>query len=103
MINDGLLCWNCGKPTGIKGRVTRMDSCVDCLADLRCCHGCRFFDPTRRSQCQENIDKPIANKEKSNFCDFFQKRDATKKPGGFGSDLGSKDDRKKGFDDLFDD
>ncbi len=103
MANDGLMCWNCGRPTGIKTKVMRSDSCVDCLADLRCCRGCRHFDPTRRSQCRENIDTPIANKEKNNFCDFFQMRDVVKTPGGISTQTDSKDDRKKKFDDLFKD
>jgi len=75
----------------------------DCLADLRCCRGCRHFDPTRRGQCRENIEKPIANKEKNNFCDFFQMRNVVKKPGGISTQTDSKDDRKKKFDDLFKD
>ena len=99
----GLICWNCGKPTGIEDKVMRADACTECLADLRCCRGCRFFDPTARWQCRENIDAPIPKKDKSNFCDYFQMRQAfqshQKK-----QDLGdSKDDRRKSFDDLFDD
>ncbi len=103
MVKEGLLCWNCGKPTGIVGRVARSDSCDSCLADLRCCHGCRHFDPTRRFQCRETIDTNIPNKEKNNFCDFFHMRDAVKTAGGISHQRDSKEDRKKKFDDLFDD
>ncbi|NOY88490.1 MAG: hypothetical protein GXO93_03745 [FCB group bacterium] len=104
MNTEGLLCWNCGQPTGITGRVMRADSCTDCLADLRCCRGCRHFDPTRRFQCKEPIETNIANKEKNNFCDFFQKRDAVKTAGGvFRGQQESKEVRKKKFDDLFND
>ena len=102
MANDGLLCWSCGKPTGIVGKVMRADSCVECLADLRCCRGCRHFDPTRRFQCRENIEHAVVNKEKSNFCDFFQMRDVSKVPGGLSSHA-PKEDAKKKFDDLFED
>ena len=103
MADEGLLCWNCGRATGITGRVMRSHSCENCLADLRCCHGCRQFQPGRRFQCMEPIETNVVNKEKNNFCDFFQKRDATKKPGGMGAASGSKDDLKKRFDNLFDD
>ncbi|MEE8576681.1 MAG: hypothetical protein V3T31_05445 [candidate division Zixibacteria bacterium] len=102
MADDGLLCWNCGQPTGLRQKVARGDSCDNCLADLRCCHGCRFFDPSARGQCRENIDKTVPNKEKANFCDFFQMRLAVKGPGGI-IQSESKDDRKTRFDDLFDD
>ena len=103
MSNNGLLCWNCGKPTGITGRVMRSDSCVDCLADLRCCRGCRHFDPTRNKQCRERIDSTVTNKDKNNMCDFYQKREATKIGGGIMNKQDSITDRKKGFDDLFKD
>lgn len=45
----------------------------------------------------------IPNKEKSNFCDFFQVRIAFKKAGGVSYQADSKDDHKKNFDDLFKD
>ena len=103
MTEEGLLCWNCGKPTGIVGRVTRMDSCVYCMADLRCCRGCRHFDPNSHLQCREHISTPVKDKEKNNFCDFFQKRNVVKKPGGIRTSTDSKEDLKKRFDSLFDD
>ena len=45
----------------------------------------------------------IVNKEKNNFCDFFQMRDVFKRPGGITTETESKDERKKNFDDLFND
>ncbi|MBD3332978.1 hypothetical protein GF356_09005 [candidate division GN15 bacterium] len=103
MADDGLLCWNCGKPTGIVDKVMRSDSCENCLADLRCCRGCRHYDPFAPKQCREHIDRPVHPKDKSNFCDFFQMRQAVKGPGGIRGGGDSKDERKKRFDDLFDD
>ncbi len=103
MQEKGLLCWKCGKPTGIVDRVTRMDTCVHCMADLRCCRGCRHFDPNSHLQCREHIDTPVRDKEKNNFCDYFQMRDAVKRPGGIHAPTNSKEDLKKRFDDLFND
>lgn len=104
MPTDGLLCWNCGKPTGILTKVARNDQCDSCLADLRCCRGCRHFDPTRRFQCRENVERNIVDKEKSNFCDFFQMRNVIKRPGGvMTTPAEEKLDRKRKFDDLFED
>ena len=99
----GLICWNCGRSTGLEGKIMRADQCPECLADLRCCRGCRFFDPTARWQCRETIDGPIANKEKSNLCDYFQLRAAMQAGGRVVRELDNKDDRKKRFDDLFED
>jgi hypothetical protein len=103
MPTEGLMCWNCGEPTGIIDKVSRADACVKCLADLRCCRGCRHFDPTRRFQCREPIETNIPNKEKANFCDFFQMRNVMKRPGGISTQTDTKEDRKKKFDDLFED
>jgi hypothetical protein len=75
MATEGLICWNCGRATGIEGRVARA----------------------------EPVETNIVNKEKSNFCDYFQMRDVVKRPGGIRSSDDSKDDRKSGFDDLFKD
>lgn len=96
----GLICWNCGADTGLENRVTRLDSCERCQSDLRCCRGCRFFDPTRRFQCRENVDQPIQPKDKANFCDFFMPR-LTGKAAQTGFE--GKDSRKQRFDDLFED
>ncbi|MEA1981475.1 MAG: hypothetical protein U9N54_10945 [candidate division Zixibacteria bacterium] len=102
-MEQGLLCWNCGKPTGITDKVMRSDHCDKCLADLRCCRGCRHFDPTRRFQCKESIEHQVVNKEKSNMCDFYQHREVTKVSGGMKSKISDKDNLKNKFDDLFDD
>lgn len=104
MAPDGLICWKCGKATGFLERVGRSDYCPHCTADLRCCRGCRHFDPTRRFQCRESVDSNVLNKERNNFCDFFQMRQVMKGAGGIiKPEADSKDSRKKKFDDLFDD
>ena len=99
----GLICWNCSRPTGIEGKIMRADQCPECLADLRCCRGCRHFDPMAHFQCREHIDDPIRNKEKANFCDFFQARAAMQSNGRIIRNADTKDARKKKFDDLFKD
>ena len=100
---EGLLCWNCGRPTGIKQRVSRSDNCYECDADLHCCRGCRHFGPGRRFQCKEPVETNHVNKEKANFCDFFQMRQVMKTAGGVTTKTENKEDRQKRFDDLFDD
>lgn len=94
----GISCWKCGKDTGIKSKPTRIDHCVDCLADLKCCRGCRFYEPYAAHGCRERVDETIKIKDKSNFCDFFQPRVVGAKAL---DKLNSKDSRKKSFDDLF--
>ena len=96
----GLNCWNCGKDTGITAKPTRLDHCSVCLADQKACRGCRFYDPHAAHQCRERIDDPVKNKEKANFCDYFQTRVVGAKAQG---QQNSKDAKKKSFDNLFND
>jgi len=72
------------------------------MAALRCCRGCRHFDPTRRFQCREPVETNVREKENPNLCDFFQQRTVMKGPGGVSIRTDNKEGRKKRFDDLFD-
>lgn len=99
----GLICWNCGKTTGIEGKVMRSDSCPECQADLRCCRGCLFFDPSAFRQCKETVNSPVVIKDKSNFCDWFQMRQAMQSHRAKPSKFDTKDVKQKKFDDLFND
>jgi len=94
----GLSCWNCGKDTGINGKPPRVDHCAACLADLKCCRGCRFYDPYAAHGCRERIEDPVKIKDKANFCDYFQPRVVGAKAL---DKTANKDSRKKAFDDLF--
>jgi len=98
-----LICWNCGRATGIEDKVMRADACPHCQSDLRCCRGCRHFDPSSRWQCRETIEGPIPHKEKSNFCDYFQMRQAMHSHQQKQNPIEAKDTKKKRFDDLFND
>ena len=54
----------------------RQDSCPKCHNDLKSCLNCNFYDSSRKWECKEDISERVADKEKSNFCDFFDFRDA---------------------------
>lgn len=95
-----LTCWNCGKKTDVTAKPTRLDHCSACLADLKCCRGCRFFDPHAARQCRERVNDTVKIKDKSNFCDFFQARVIGAKRQ---DKMADKDSRKNAFDDLFSD
>lgn len=53
-------------------RVGRRESCPKCGADLHCCRNCRFYDPTVYNECRETQAERVVEKEKSNFCDYFE-------------------------------
>jgi hypothetical protein len=69
-----LSCWKCGKPLSdsYKIMVGRRDTCSNCLADIRCCKMCQFYDQKAYNECRESSADRVQDKEKANFCDYFK-------------------------------
>ncbi len=53
-------------------KISRQDECPNCNAGLRCCIMCTFYDPTAYNECHEHIAERLLEKDKANFCDYFQ-------------------------------
>ncbi len=75
-----------------------------CGADLKVCLNCRHYDPAAVHQCRESIHQPVQDKDRGNFCDFFQLPLPGEKVRGVvpGADRGNGNARKN-FDALFGD
>ncbi len=89
-------CYFCGAEVEIIDRkVGRMDECPSYRRDLHSCMQCRFYDRSYHNQCRENQAQQVADKEKSNFCEFFE----------FGRDSGGErkavDDARKKLEEIF--
>ena len=69
-----LSCFKCGKPLSetFKIMVGRQDVCPHCMADIRCCKMCHFYDPKAYNECRESQADRVQEKEKANFCDYFK-------------------------------
>lgn len=65
-------CAACGADLGEIAFVGRRDECPQCHADLHVCRQCRFFDPAVNNQCRESQAELVVDKEKANFCDYFE-------------------------------
>ncbi len=80
----------------------RTDSCTICHSDLKCCLNCRFFDPSLANQCREPQVEPVLEKDRANFCEFFQFREVSPlgAPGQGGSQS-EKERARAAFDGLF--
>ncbi|WP_428768710.1 hypothetical protein V1L52_08380 [Treponema sp. HNW] len=65
------MCWKCGKKLEISSPVSRSALCPECGADVRCCRNCNFYEIGAHYDCRETIDKPVRDKERSSFCDWF--------------------------------
>ncbi len=64
-------CWHCGHALSDLdfGREAR---CPGCSKPVHVCRNCRFFQPGRANDCAEPIAAYVAEKDRANFCDYFQ-------------------------------
>jgi hypothetical protein len=72
------VCHRCGQEVKLLSELQRTDSCGHCLSDLKCCLNCRFFDPGANNQCREPQAEWCPEKEKANFCEFFEFREVSR-------------------------
>ena len=67
-------CFKCGAGIPLLGIVGRRDECFKCHSDLHVCKNCKFYDPSAYNECREPQADVVLEKERANFCDFFQPR-----------------------------
>jgi hypothetical protein len=67
-------CWNCAAEieTTTGARILSKDSCPKCDRDLHVCMNCRFYDPHYHNECRETQAEWVRDKEKANYCDYFE-------------------------------
>lgn len=88
-------CWNCNQPLEGGAMYARSEECPQCHKDTHVCRNCNFYDPQANHQCREPQADLVVEKEKSNFCDYFQ---PSSKEGGAGQ---SKDQLRAAAEALF--
>ena len=96
------VCHHCSRELPSMTVVERTSSCPYCISDLKCCLNCRFFDPAMNNQCREPQAEWCPDKEKANFCEFFEFREtsALTQPG-MGGARSSQDRARAALDSLF--
>jgi hypothetical protein len=88
-------CFRCNATVEEREFFSRRDECGACGADLHVCKNCSFYRPGRSNECEEPQAERVADKERSNYCDFFRFKDEQ------GEAALAKDDAKKAWDQLF--
>lgn len=91
-----MFCSACGEEIHIKDRVGRQAKCPKCTMPLHTCLNCRFFHPTAYHNCLETEAEWVREKDRANFCDYFE---PAVKPHGTQHDR--SDEAKRKLDDLF--
>lgn len=66
-----VICFSCQKATEVVERVGFREEC-ECGADLHSCKCCSFYDPKAYNECRETSADVVREKERANFCDYFQ-------------------------------
>jgi ribosomal protein L40E len=75
MPSNSLVCWKCGATLeGESLPLARLAECKVCHADLHVCRLCEFYDPGVANGCREPIADEVKDKERANFCGYFQLR-----------------------------
>jgi hypothetical protein len=69
-------CHSCLKVLEIKTPVGRRELCPFCGSDLHCCLNCVHYNIGSYNDCREPQAERVIEKGRSNFCDFFDFRDA---------------------------
>ena len=79
MTTTNLICWNCGRELpDVPLPVGRGEECPECVAAVRACRMCRFYDPNVSNDCREPMADVVADKERANTCDYFSPASAGK-------------------------
>jgi hypothetical protein len=89
------ICFSCGNALNLSGEVSRREECSSCHADVHVCKNCHFYDRSAYNECREPQADVVREKDRSNFCDYFQMSSKEFKAGP------SKDDLKAKADALF--
>ena len=65
-------CRHCGTAVTRDAPIPRDAECTGCGRDLRACVQCRHYDLAYNNACRETEADPVAEKERRNFCEFFE-------------------------------
>ena len=66
--------------------VGRAEYCRACRAEIHVCRMCRFYDLSKARHCAEPVAEPVQNKERANFCGYFEPVASRFRPAGGAAD-----------------
>ncbi|MBI2898077.1 MAG: hypothetical protein HYY06_31275 [Deltaproteobacteria bacterium] len=65
-------CHKCRQEIVFEVKMARTDGCPHCGVDLHCCKNCKYWDVSAHNQCKEHITEYITDRERANYCTFFE-------------------------------
>ena len=89
MLPGPLVCWKCGASlAALTLPLSRTDSCRACRAEVHVCRMCRFYDTRKAKSCAEPVADEVDDKERANFCGYFEAAAGRYVPRAAGVDTG---------------
>ena len=71
-VTHNVVCYRCGASlASLPLPLSRRDECPQCTIHVHVCKMCRKFDPAVPRQCREDDAEDVVDKEKANFCEWF--------------------------------
>ena len=72
-MDEAFPCWHCGESVAdVPLPLARLAECPGCSADLHVCRQCEHYDKSVARDCRESIADDVNDKERANFCGYFQ-------------------------------
>lgn len=62
--------------------ISMREECEVCKSDLHVCLNCVFYDETKTNKCRETQVDYVKEKDRANYCDYFQFKDEAEKKSG---------------------
>lgn len=88
-------CYFCGAESSEK--IYRNSLCSSCGKDLKVCLNCVHYNKQSNNQCREPQAERVTDKDRSNFCDYFEPSGK----GGSGSGAEKAAEARNKLEDLF--
>ena len=88
-------CWHCGQKLQERdyGRESR---CPGCDKPTHVCRNCGFYSPSAPGQCREPVADAVSDKQRANFCGYFEATDS------YRDEASDAQALRQAADDLFD-
>ncbi|HLE10210.1 MAG: hypothetical protein A2504_05080 [Bdellovibrionales bacterium RIFOXYD12_FULL_39_22] len=76
LLKDVVVCYACKKHLDIEvgQKISRQEECIYCHVSLRCCRMCNYYSTTVYNECRESMAERVLDKERINFCSYFEIR-----------------------------
>ena len=72
MQEKSISCYSCGNSWAYPPPLSRRSECPKCRRDAKVCRNCQFYDPGAHHECRESSAEWVKEKEKGNFCGYFE-------------------------------